>query len=413
MQNFKKISSKKNLKFIINFGNMPLGNGFQNKKKNSKSKEYKFKMKLGFNKLLSLVQLYENPPPNKMFNKNYAFLSSTSNFMKDHFKKYAETIKKIINKKNFSILEVGCNDGILLENFKSQDHLGVEPSKNVCEIAKKKKLNVINKFFNEKLLKTPSLKKKKFDVICGANVFCHIPNLEQLFKTAETLLDKNGIFVIEEPYLGDVVEKISYDQIYDEHIYIFSIHSINKIASFFNLEAFHAERQKTHGGSMRYYLSKKNIRKKSSKLKNLVKLEKKLGLNDYDKLINFKKKCEEFKHNLYKKLSKLSKENNIYGYGATSKSTTILNYCGIDKNFVKGIFDTSKTKIGKLTPGSKIPILDYSTNFKKIKPKLCILFAWNHFKEICEKEKKELKKGLKFLVHIDKKHMKGYQRYFI
>ena len=89
----------------------------------------------------------------------------------------------------------------MLENFKAQDHLGVEPSKNVFLIAKKKKLNVVNKFFDNKILNLKFLKNKKFDVICGANVFCHIPNLEQLFSTAEKMLDEKGVFVIEEPYL--------------------------------------------------------------------------------------------------------------------------------------------------------------------------------------------------------------------
>ena len=412
-QNFKNYISKKNLKLLINFGKMPLGNGFINPSKLKRNKEYKYEMKLGYNKYLDLVQLYKNPSPKKMFNKNYAFLSSTSNLMKKHFKKYANTVKKIINKKKFSVLEVGCNDGILLENFKAQDHLGVEPSKNVFLIAKKKKLNVVNKFFDNKILNLKFLKNKQFDVICGANVFCHIPNLEQLFSTAEKMLDEKGVFVIEEPYLGDVIEKTSYDQIYDEHIYIFSIHSINKIASFFNLEVFHAENQKTHGGSMRYYLSRKKVRKNTSQVKKLIKWEKKIGLNRYSKLKNFRNDCIKSKKEFNKKIKDLSKKIDLYGYGATSKSTTILNYCGLDNSIIKGIFDTSRTKINKLTPGTKIPIIRYESRFKNIKPKVCILFAWNHYKEICDKEKSSLNRGLKFLIHINPKFMKSYRKYFI
>ena len=144
MQKFKELFSKKNLKPIVNFGSMPLGNGFTDGKF---KKEYKFKMKVGYNSNLSLFQLYNNPDPKKMFNKNYAFLSSTSNSMKVHFQKYASTLKGMIRKNKFSVLEVGCNDGILLENFKSQDHLGVEPSKNVFKIAKKKKIKCNKSIF--------------------------------------------------------------------------------------------------------------------------------------------------------------------------------------------------------------------------------------------------------------------------
>ena len=117
MQNFKSYFQKKNLKTIINFGKMPLGNGFVNK--SNKRKEYQFYLKLGFNPKLKLIQLFNYPTPKKMFNKNYAFLSSTSQNMKKHFYNYSETLKKKIKKKNFSILEVGCNDGILLKRIKN------------------------------------------------------------------------------------------------------------------------------------------------------------------------------------------------------------------------------------------------------------------------------------------------------
>ena len=327
MQNFKKHLSKKNLKPIINFGKMPLGNGFTDQLK----VEYKYKMKLGFNESLNLIQLYENPSPKKMFNKNYAFLSSTSKSMEEHFERYSIQLKKMIKKKNFSILEVGCNDGVLLKNFKKNNHLGIEPSTNVCKIAKSRGLKVINNFFDTKILKNKSIKNKKFDIICGANVFCHIPNLYDLFLTSSYLLDKNGIFVIEEPYLGDMITKVSYDQIYDEHIYIFSILSISKIASFFGLEVFDAQHQTTHGGSMRYYLCKINKRKKTKRFKDLFLNEKKIGLDNYKKLKKFKINCEISRKNFVNKINRLSAKYDIYGYGATSKSTTILNYCKIKK----------------------------------------------------------------------------------
>ena len=410
MQNFKSYFSKKNLKTIINFGKMTLGNGFVTK--NNRKKEFQFNLKLGFNPKLKLVQLFDYPTPKKMFNKNYAFLSSTSQSMKTHFFDYAKTLKKKIDKKKFSVLEIGCNDGILLNNFKKNDHLGIEPSQNVCEIAQKKGLNVINKFFNKDLLMEPGM-NKKFDIICGANVFCHIPNLYEMFFTLNKFLKKGGIISIEEPYLGDMIAKTSYDQVYDEHIYIFSIISINKIASFFNLEIFDAEHQTTHGGSMRYYLSQKKEKKITSKLKSLLKNEKKIGLDNYTKLKLFEKKCKKSRKNLVDKIRKLSKKFEIYGYGATSKSTTILNFCKIGKKQIKGIFDNSFTKIGKLTPITHIPILDYEKSFEKINPKICILFAWNHSKEICRKEENKLKNGMRFITHLDNKFLLKSKKYFI
>lgn len=409
MNKSKILFNRKYLKPIIDFGKMPLGNGFVSKY--NKKKEYVFNLKLGFNDKLKLVQIYDYPSPKKMFNKNYAFLSSTSKSMKLHFKKYAQTLKKKLNKKNFKIMEVGCNDGILLENFEKYQHIGIEPSLNVCRIAKNKGLNVINKFFNRSIVKSKHL-NKKFDIICGANVFCHIPDLHEMFFTLKMLLNKDGIISIEEPYLGDMIRKISYDQIYDEHIFIFSITSISKIASIFNLELFDAEKQNTHGGSMRYYLCHKRQKKKSKRLLKLFNDEKKLGLDNFKKIKKFEINCIASKNKLKKKIKELSVTHEIYGYGATSKSTTILNFCGIGKKEIKGIFDTSYTKIGKMTPVTHIPILNYKKSFNKIKPKVCILFAWNHAMEICDKEKLNLKNGMKFVCHIDKKFIKP-KKFFV
>lgn len=309
-------------------------------------------------------------------------------------------------------MEVGCNDGILLNNFKKNKHLGIEPSRNVFNIAKKKGLKVLNRFFNRDLIKLKEV-NKKYDIICGANVFCHIPDLAEMFFTLSKLLKNKGIISIEEPYLADMIHKTSYDQIYDEHIYMFSIISINKIASYFNLEVFDAEPQNTHGGSMRYYISQKNLRKKTKRFKLLLSKEKRLGLNNFKKLKMFNFKCENSKKILIKKIKNISKKYEIYGYGATSKSTTVLNYCRINNKQIKAIFDTSYTKINKVTPKNHIPIISYDKNFKKIKPKVCILFAWNHYKEICQKEMKGLKNGMKFLSHIDKKFFLNYKKYFI
>jgi methylation protein EvaC len=193
---------------------------------------------------------------------------------------------------------------------------------------------------------------------------------------------------------------------------MFSLTSISKIASIFDLEIFDAEKQITHGGSMRYYLTHKNQRKKSKRLKKLMDYEKRLGLDNFKKLKKFEKNCMNSKNSLNQKIKVLSDKYEIYGYGATSKSTTILNFCGISKKEIKGIFDTSHTKIGKLTPLTHIPILNYKKNFNKIKPKVCILFAWNHAIEICKKETQSLKKGMRFICHIDKKFIKNKQ-YFL
>jgi methylation protein EvaC len=303
-------------------------------------------------------------------------------------------------KKDSKIMEIGCNDGIFLENFKNFNHLGIEPSKNVCNISKSKKLKVLNSFFNKKLIDKKKL-HNKFDVIFAANVICHIPNILELFKSIEISLKEDGLFIFEEPYLGSMLEKTSYDQIYDEHFYMFSASSIISILKNFKLKLIKAEKIATHGGSMRYYVKKTDSSKINKQLKKILTYEKKLKICKIKTIKKFTKNCLNSKKKIVKTLDQIKKKgNDIYGYGATSKSTTILHFCKVKDTHIKGIFDNSSTKINKYFPAKNIKIIDYK-EFKTIQPKYCFLFAWNHYKEIFKKEKG---KNIKWLCHIDKKH---------
>jgi methylation protein EvaC len=161
-------------------------------------------------------------------------------------------------------------------------------------------------------------------------------------------------------------KKTSYDQIYDEHIYMFSLSSIEKIYRLFDFELIDAYPQKTHGGSMRYILKRKGIAKKSKKLINMLKIEKKKNIDSFKGCQKFKLKVEASKIKLNNKINKiLSRGEKICGYGATSKSTTILNYCNIDNTMIECIFDTTPDKINKVTPGTHIPIKNHKY-FKRV-----------------------------------------------
>ena len=207
----------------MSFGLMPILNIFI-KKKNFK-KEFLFNMEVGFSKEVSLLQLNDHPKPKIMFNKNYPFFTSSSKYMIDHFKEYSKWVKKYYFKNAKKVIEIGSNDGTLIKNFKSNqtEILGIEPSKNVASVANKKKINTLNKFFSFKTANSLKKFKYKTDLICGANAICHIPNLNDLIRGIDILLSQKGFFIFEEPYLGSMYEKISYDQIYDEHFYFFRV----------------------------------------------------------------------------------------------------------------------------------------------------------------------------------------------
>ena len=392
---------KKKIKPIISFGKMPLANGFCKKK--DFDKEFFFNLEVGWSEEFSLLQLTEFPKPEQMFNRNYPFFTSSSKYMSLHFKNYAKWIKnKIFKNKNINVIEIGSNDGTMLENFKKfgDEYIGFEPSSSVAKIAKKKNINTLNKFFSSQNISDLKKFKKKTDIICAANVICHIPDLIDLIKGINLALNKKGIFVFEEPYLGSMFKKTSYDQIYDEHIYIFSITSIKKIFEKFDFDIIDAIPQVTHGGSMRYVVSRKNQYQKTNRLIKLLDNEKKNNLDNFQSCKIFKLNCEKSKLKLISKLTKLKNQGKkICGYGATSKSTTILNYCGINEEFIDCIYDTTKEKINRFSPGMHIPIID----MKKIKnnyPDVLYLFAWNHKKEIFKKEKNFIKNGGKWISHV-------------
>ncbi len=394
-----KITGKK-IKPFMSFGKMPIANGFLKKK--AFKKEFFFKLEVGFSKKLSLFQINDHPKPEQMFNKNYPFFTGSSKGMVKHFKTYSNWIKKYYGKNLKYLLEIGSNDGTFLENFNKKKFkvIGFEPSSNVANISKKKGIKTINSFFNYNNVKNLKSLHKKINVISAANVICHVPDLKNLIKAINFLLSDNGLFIFEEPYLGSMYEKVSYDQIYDEHIYIFSVSSVNKIFNSFGFELIDAIPQSTHGGSMRYVVSRKGRNKVKNTVGKLLKKEKVKNIDNLKGCIEFKKNCEKSKKKLLENIKNYKKNNKIIaGYGATSKSTTILNYCGINHKDVKFICDTTPEKIGKYTPGTHIPIVSMKYFYSNL-PDAIFLFAWNHKKEIFKKEKKIIKRA-NWFAHVN------------
>ena len=369
---------------FMSFGKMPIANGFL--EKHDFSREYFYNMEVGFSEEVSLLQLNNHPKPEEMFNENYPFFTSSSKHMIEHFKSYANFVKKYLNT-NSKLIEIGSNDGTFLKNFSNNSNniIGFEPSKNVAELAQKNKIPTINSFFNTKTIANINEYLRNTDLICASNVICHIPDLNNLIKSVDMLLSLDGTFVFEEPYLGSMFDQVSYDQIYDEHIYIFSVSSVSKIFERFNLHLVDAIPQKTHGGSMRYVVKRKND--KSSQIKKIIEEEKKKKLDQIESCLMFKNNCEISKKKIVDKINILKNQGkSICGYAATSKSTTILNYCQIGCDHIDYICDTTSEKIGKFSPGMHIPIKDMDY-FYKHQTDCIYLFAWNHKLEIMNKEK--------------------------
>lgn len=382
---------------VMSFGKMPISNRFVSDKA---AEEFFYDLSLSFCPNCFMVQLENCVKPEMMFNADYAYFSSISEVMVKHFQEIAdEIIGKVSEKDSPFIVELGCNDGIMLQHIaaKAIRHLGMEPSANVAASAREKGVEVLEDFFNAKSAKKIKKKYGRADIICGANVMCHIEDINSVFEGINILLKSDGVFFSEDPYLLDIIKKTAFDQIYDEHVYYFYGLSISELAKRHGLQLVDMVAQEVHGGSMRYYLRKGIDNPISENVRSCFNQEKSFSLDRVAGYTSFKKSIDKICSDFKDVLLKIKAEGNkIAGYGATSKSTTLLTYSKVGPDLIDYISDTTPTKIGKLTPGTHIPIKSHDY-FLRDWPPYTVLFAWNHKKEIFEKEKKYREKGGKFI----------------
>jgi methylation protein EvaC len=387
---------------FMSFGRMPIANGFL--KPEEIADEYFFELAPAFCSACGMFQIMEQPQPEKMFHEQYAFYSSTSRYMQVHFENFANALMSgvLAGRPDPFVVELGSNDGIMLRHFhrRGMRHLGIEPSVNVADVARGHGISTVSAFFNRKLADDIVAEHGHADAILAANVMCHIPDLPGVAAGVRRLLKPDGVFMFEDPYLGDMITKTSYDQIYDEHVFIFSATSVRRAFAPYGLELVDVIPQVTHGGSMRYAFAPKGSRTVSAKVDELLARELALGLDRQETYLQFKANCESSRAALMQTLASLRAQGKrVVGYGATSKSTTVTNYCGITAAQVEFISDTTPIKQGRLSPGAHIPVKPYD-EFVKSYPDYALLFAWNHAAEIREKEQSFIGAGGRWIVYV-------------
>ena len=386
------------IKKFLDLGYQPLANSYISKNK-LKKKEKKFKLEVGFDNKNYLVSIIKTVSKEKMFNKEYPYKSSESKTMRKSFEDFSKKINKRFKPK--FIIEIGSNDGAFIKNFNNKIAVGVEPCKNLAKITSKKGYKIFSEYWNLKLSKKIT-KVKKADLIYSANTLSHIKNFNEIFNSVNNALSRNGVLILEDPSLLKCLQNIAYDQFYCEHIYVFSTLALKKILKNFKLEIFDIENTNTHGGSNRYYIKKKdnNFHKVKIKVKNEIKKELRFGLDKFSTYKKFEKKVTSSKKKLLEIFNDINKKKlSVIGYGATAKSCTVLNFCGIGNKDIKYFYDTTSYKINKYLPGSKILIKKYKP-LDRNKIDLVYLGAWNFKDEIFEKEKLFIQSGGKFITHI-------------
>ena len=396
-----RVCGNKNIKKIFSLGKMPLAGNFV-KKNELKKKEIKVMLPLHFCEACKLVQVKNSINPEILFNQ-YNYSSSKILSLNNHFVIYAKRIVEKFKKKNVKLLEFGCNDGVLLKEFKKYKNffcLGVDPSNNISNLAKKNGVKIINQYFNKNTANKILSKYKKFDYITGSNVFAHIDDIHSVVEASKILLKKDGILVIEVHYLIDLIKLNQYDFFYHEHLNYYTINSLKHLFRLYGLSIKKVEKISLHGGSLRVTIKNSNKNKPSKSLKKLLNFEKKVNLQYFQ---NFEKKIFKQKKNIINVLDKLILSNKkVIGFGASGRGTTFLNYCGINKRYIEYIVDSSPLRAGKYMPGLKIPI--YNINYLKKNSRnidYVLIIAWN-YKDSIIRQVRKINKKIKFIIPFPK-----------
>jgi SAM-dependent methyltransferase len=306
---------------------------------------------------------------------------------------------------NSLVVDIGSNDGLLLKKFNEYgiNTIGIEPAKNIAEIAIKEGVKTITNYFNEETTKEIINSYGNADVITANNVFAHTEDLKKMISNVKELLKKNGIFIIEVQYILDTIKKLTFDNIYHEHIHYFNLLALKEFFEKQEMEIFNVQHIDSHGGSIRVFIQKKGgaFRLKESVDKFLIE-EKTFGLNKFETYEKFAKEVYQIKSSLNEYIKKIKLENKrIVGYGAPAKATTLLNFCEIKNGEIDYVVDDNLLKQELIIPGVRIPIRN-RRYLEESLPDYILILAWNFAEEIIRNNEDYKNKGVKFIIPLPK-----------
>jgi len=397
-----RICKNKKLERVLDLGEMSLANAFLDKSQLS-HKEISYPLKVVWCESCGLLQIDEIVLPEILF-RNYIYVSGTSEALRKHFEGLAtEVVKNFKLSSESLVIDIGSNDGTLLKEFKKfgLKVIGVEPAVNIVKIAEDNGIKTISNFFSVGIAKKIIRENGKAEAITATNVVAHSNDLDSLLKGVSYLLKDDGVFIIEVPYLVDLLENVEFDTIYHEHLFYFAVRPLKKLFEEHDFKIINVERVKIHGGTIRIFVSKKKSRYNiNENVNRLISLEIKKGLNEVTVYRKFAERVEKLKEDLVSLLQKLKSENKkVIGYGAAAKGNTLLNYYHIEPELIEFIADLSPMKQNKFTPGTHIPVYSPKRIYKA-KYDYMLILAWNFADEIMKQQSKFKEIGGKFIIPV-------------
>ena len=350
-----------------------------------------------------LVQLQEYVKPAEIFTE-YAYFSSYSTSWVAHARRYCEMIGKRLGLgPRSSVFEIASNDGYLLQHFLPMGIpvLGIEPAANVAEAAMANNVPTLVEFFGTELAHRLVSGGRRADLIIGNNVLAQVPDLNDFTAGMALMLAPQGVITLEFPHLERLIEENQFDTIYHEHFSYFSLVTIDRLAHRHALRIFDVEQLTTHGGSLRVYLCRADADHPiSPSVEALLAHERRAGYENLDSYAAFAHKVHRTKRELLSFLIECKRRGaRICGYGAPGKGNTLLNYCGIGRDFIDFTVDRNPYKHGRFTPGMHIPIHPVSA-IDEAKPDYLMILPWNLKTEIVEQMRHVGEWGCKFIVPI-------------
>lgn len=393
------------LREVLDLGRQPVSNAFV--RRELADTVPVFRLAVGVCSGCSMVQQLDTVPPSDMYRADYPYRASGSLMVRKHFEDVARHIMETCpGGRGGFVVEIGSNDGVMLKTLAAAGvrHLGVDPAAGAGEVARSHGVNVRTDFFNASTAADIHAEYGPANLIFSANTFSHISDLESIFRGVDSLLTPDGLFVFEDRSLADILRHNYFDQIYDEHIYLFSVSSVKAMAAHFGFELVDAEHLPLHGGSIRYTVARLGTREPTAAVEDFLAQEKDDGLAEDDTYTRFTGEINRIKVDLVTLLHDLRTEGRcVVGYGATSRSATVLNYFGIGPDLLPMVCDSTPEKQGRVTPGTKIPVCP-SEAFSHPFPDYALLFAWNHAEEIMAKEHLFQEKGGRWIVYVPEVH---------
>ena len=342
----------------------------------------------------SLVQLGLIVDKEILFPPDYPYTSGTTKILRDNFGELYEESQTIISMGPQDLaVDIGSNDGTLLSNFQGSGHRvhGIEPSQ-VGNLANQRGIPTTIGFFDRALAEQTRKQHGPAKIITATNVFAHIEHIHEIVESILLLMDEKGVFISESHYLLALVETLQYDTIYHEHLRHYSLQSLQYLLQMHGLEVIHARRIPTHGGSIRVYAARRGAYAVRSSVSEMLKKE--AGVLDAEQLKRFKDRVVQSKLELYGLLRDIKRQGQrIYGIGAPSRASTLINYVGLDDGILDCVLEVpGSLKIGKYMPGTLIPVLEESRLYAD-QPQYALLLSWHIADELIPKLRRKGYKG--------------------